>query len=218
MWGARCIRRGGSALSSGGGAGRRWLSIARVELASNTSVNLSWDNANTSSVSSAVYKIEYQTQDAGPYNMQLVASADPVPTVCLLNLSPGHSYNYTISTAVGGGIFENFDSGSFDLLGKVLTASAEELQELSALEIRVGVITGISRHPDADQLYVEQVDVGEGEPRTIVSGLVKYCPEEFLLNRKVTVLCNLKPRALRGIKSHGMLLCASDEEHTQVCI
>lgn len=29
-------------------------------------------------------------------------------------------------------------------------------------------------HPDADSLYVEQIDVGEAEPRTVVSGLVKY--------------------------------------------
>lgn len=29
-------------------------------------------------------------------------------------------------------------------------------------------------HPDADSLYVEQIDVGEDEPRTVVSGLVKY--------------------------------------------
>lgn len=89
--------------------------------------------------------------------------------------------------------------------------------ELSLLEIRVGKIVEIAKHPEADSLYVEKVDVGEPSgPRTIVSGLVKFCTEENLLNRHVIVLCNLKPRPLKGIASHGMLLCASNSDHTMV--
>jgi tRNA-binding EMAP/Myf-like protein len=63
---------------------------------------------------------------------------------------------------------------------------------------------------------VESVDVGESEPRTIVSGLVDYCSTEELLNRHVIVLCNLKPKALKGVVSDGMLLCASDAAHSKV--
>ena len=48
-----------------------------------------------------------------------------------------------------------------------------------------------------------------------MSGLVKYVSEDQLLNRNVLVLANLKPRNMRGIKL-GMLLCASNEEHTEV--
>jgi tRNA-binding EMAP/Myf-like protein len=65
-------------------------------------------------------------------------------------------------------------------------------------------------------LYVEQIDVGEAAPRTIVSGLVKYVPLEEMQQRLVLVLCNLKPRNMRGVKSHGMVLAASNEEHTVV--
>ena len=46
----------------------------------------------------------------------------------------------------------------------------------SLLDLRVGHIIKAERHPDADSLYVEQIDVGEAEPRTVVSGLVKYIP------------------------------------------
>lgn len=74
----------------------------------------------------------------------------------------------------------------------------------------------IRRHPDADTLYVEKIDVGEAEPRTIVSGLVKYQSEAAMQGRDVIVLCNLKPRAMRGVTSHGMLLCASSEDHSEV--
>ena len=44
--------------------------------------------------------------------------------------------------------------------------------------MRVGLIRTAKRHPDADGLYVEEVDVGEEKPRTVISGLVKFIPEE----------------------------------------
>lgn len=66
-----------------------------------------------------------------------------------------------------------------------------------------------SQHPDADSLYLEKIDVGEPEPRTVVSGLVAYVSQEDLQDRMVLVLCNLKPQKMRGIESQAMLLCAS---------
>lgn len=50
---------------------------------------------------------------------------------------------------------------------------------------------------------------GEENPRTIVSGLVQYVPQNEMENRLVVVLCNLKPAKMRGIESAGMVLCAS---------
>ena len=44
--------------------------------------------------------------------------------------------------------------------------------------MRIGKIVSVKPHPDADTLYVEEVDVGEENPRTIVSGLVKHVPIE----------------------------------------
>ena len=49
---------------------------------------------------------------------------------------------------------------------------------ISRLDIRVGLITKVQKHPDADSLYVEEIDVGEAAPRTVVSGLVNYIPIE----------------------------------------
>lgn len=49
-----------------------------------------------------------------------------------------------------------------------------------------------------------------------MSGLVKYVPQEDLEGRRVVVLCNLKARNMRGVKSHGMLLCASNDAHDVV--
>lgn len=84
------------------------------------------------------------------------------------------------------------------------------------LDIRVGRIIKAWRHQEADSLYVEEVDVGEPEPRLICSGLVKYIPLDQLQDRRVIVLTNLKPRNMRGIKSCGMLMAASDSLHENV--
>ena len=91
-----------------------------------------------------------------------------------------------------------------------------EYTEFSRLEIKVGKILEVEKHPDADGLYVEKIDVGEEEPRTIVSGLVKFIEKEDFEGMSTLVLCNLKPRAMRGITSAGMVLCASNEDHTKV--
>ncbi|KAF5452117.1 hypothetical protein F2P56_027150 [Juglans regia] len=95
-------------------------------------------------------------------------------------------------------------------------ASAEPEISIARLDIRVGLITSAQKHPDADSLYVEEIDVGEGQTRTVVSGLVKYIPLEEMQNRKVCVLCNLKPATMRGIKSQAMVLAASNSDHTKV--
>ncbi|KAL3635972.1 hypothetical protein CASFOL_020519 [Castilleja foliolosa] len=94
--------------------------------------------------------------------------------------------------------------------------AAETEITISRLDIRVGLITKVQKHPDADSLYVEEIDVGEPQPRTVVSGLVNFIPLEEMQNRKVCVLCNLKPANMRGIKSQAMVLAASNNDHTKV--
>lgn len=48
------------------------------------------------------------------------------------------------------------------------------------LDIKVGRIVKAWQHEEADSLYVEEVDIGEAEPRIICSGLVKYVPLDLL--------------------------------------
>lgn len=87
---------------------------------------------------------------------------------------------------------------------------------ITALDIRVGRINKVWTHDEADKLYCEEIDVGEDEPRQIASGLRPYLSQEDLDGRMVLVLCNLKARKLAGFPSHGMVLCASNEDHTDV--
>ena len=74
--------------------------------------------------------------------------------------------------------------------------------------LKVAKITEVTRHPDAEKLYVEKLDDGTGVERIICSGLVPYLKEEDLLGKHVVIADNLKPRKLRGIESRGMLLAA----------
>lgn len=89
----------------------------------------------------------------------------------------------------------------------------------SVVDLRVGKIEKIERHPKADKLYIINLEVGEGvtgvrEERQIVSGLVQFYTEEELLGKKIIVAYNLKPAKLRGIESRGMLLAAGDNNGT----
>lgn len=65
---------------------------------------------------------------------------------------------------------------------KPVAASADSVPvDASRLLLKVGQITDIKKHPDADTLYVETVNLAEDKPRTIVSGLVKHVPIEQVL-------------------------------------
>lgn len=92
----------------------------------------------------------------------------------------------------------------------------EEKIDVSRLDIRVGLIIEAKKHPDADSLYVETIDIGEDKPRTVVSGLVNHIPLDQMQNRPVLVLCNLKPVKMRGVESQAMVLCASTPEKVEI--
>jgi len=88
--------------------------------------------------------------------------------------------------------------------------------DIGRLDLRVGHIRKASKHPDADSLYVEEIDLGEDKPRTVISGLVKFIPEEEMQDRMAIILCNLKPSKMRGIMSEAMVMCASTPEKVEI--
>ncbi|XP_022225914.2 aminoacyl tRNA synthase complex-interacting multifunctional protein 1 [Drosophila obscura] len=93
---------------------------------------------------------------------------------------------------------------------------AEAPVDVGRLDLRVGKIIEVGRHPDADSLYLEKIDCGEAAPRTVVSGLVKFVPIEEMQNRMVVVMCNLKPAKMRGVTSEAMVMCASTPDKVEV--
>jgi len=86
----------------------------------------------------------------------------------------------------------------------------DEIRFTKTVDLRVAKIIKIERHPKANKLYIETLDIG-GEERIIISGLVPFYTEDQLLGKKIIVVYNLKAAKLRGIESKGMLLAASSK-------
>ncbi len=78
-------------------------------------------------------------------------------------------------------------------------------EDFSKLDLRVGTIIEAKKMPKAKKLLVLQVDTGV-DTRTIVSGIADSFSAEEVIGKRVTVLINLAPRALRGVESQGMIL------------
>lgn len=84
------------------------------------------------------------------------------------------------------------------------------IEDFTKVELKVGTILSAEKHPKADRLLVEQIDLGD-EVRQIVSGIASTFKPEEVVGKKVVVVSNLKPVKLRGVESQGMILCASND-------
>ena len=85
------------------------------------------------------------------------------------------------------------------------------MEDFAKVDMRVGKVISCEKHPDADNLLVMKVDVGEEEPRQIVSGLAQSYTAGQMIGKSIVVVTNLKHAIIRGIESQGMLLAGKDE-------
>lgn len=83
--------------------------------------------------------------------------------------------------------------------------------DFKKLDLRVGTVLEAQAHPNADRLLCLKVDLGEAEPRQILSGIAEHITPETLPGTQVCVVANLPPRTIRGRISHGMILTAEKE-------
>ena len=100
-----------------------------------------------------------------------------------------------------------------EIANKKVTPQKETIQydDFAKLDMRVGTIIEAEKMPKADKLLVLKVDTGI-DVRTIVSGIAESFRAEEIIGKKVTVLVNLAPRALRGVESQGMILMTENSE------
>ncbi|TKS93336.1 Aminoacyl tRNA synthase complex-interacting multifunctional protein 1 [Collichthys lucidus] len=92
------------------------------------------------------------------------------------------------------------------------TLGAEPRVDVSRLDLRVGRILNIRRHPLAEGLTVQDVDVGEDAPRVVVSKLEENTDFEELQGSLAVLLCNVKAYKMKGLVSQARLLCCSASE------
>jgi len=80
----------------------------------------------------------------------------------------------------------------------------------------VGKIVKAWKHPDAEKLYIEHIDLGDSEPRQVVSGLYQHIPLNEFEGSDVLVIANLKPTPLVKVMSYGMVLAASNADRSKI--
>jgi methionyl-tRNA synthetase len=84
-------------------------------------------------------------------------------------------------------------------------------EDFTKLDIRVGTILEAEKMPKTKKLLKLKVDTGI-DVRTIVSGIAESFSAEEVIGKRVTVLVNLAPRALRGVESQGMILMTENAQ------
>jgi methionyl-tRNA synthetase len=86
------------------------------------------------------------------------------------------------------------------------------MDDFAKVELRAAKVLTAERVPKADKLLKLTLDVGEPQPRTVVSGIAAaYAPEQ-LVGKTVIYLANLKPAKIRGVVSQGMILAAGEAD------
>ena len=92
------------------------------------------------------------------------------------------------------------------------------LDEFKQSDLRVGKVISAEPVEGSEKLLKLAVDLGESEPRQIVSGIAKaYAPEDFV-GKQVVIIANLDPRMMMGLESRGMLLAASGADGKPVVL
>ncbi|KAK8883255.1 hypothetical protein M9Y10_045906 [Tritrichomonas musculus] len=86
----------------------------------------------------------------------------------------------------------------------------------SWIDVRIGKIVKVWPHPNADTLYCEEIDVGNGVIKHVVTGVRNYVPIEEMQDRHVVVFCNIKPSKIRGQPSESMVFAGSNADHSVV--
>jgi len=87
------------------------------------------------------------------------------------------------------------------------------IEDFKKVDIAVGKILSAEKVLDTDKLLKLSVDLGEENPRQIISGISLYFPDHtVLIGKKCMFVANLEPRMIRGLESNGMLLAVSTED------
>ncbi len=89
--------------------------------------------------------------------------------------------------------------------------------DFEKMQLVVAKVLKCEKVPKADKLLMSTLKVGNTE-RIVVSGIAKFYTPEEMIGKKVVLLANLAPRKIRGIESHGMLLCAANADDSKLSL
>ncbi|MBT4376648.1 methionine--tRNA ligase [archaeon] len=102
--------------------------------------------------------------------------------------------------------------------GIVTMEGIVEFGDWEKLDLRVAEVEKVEAIEGADKLWKLSLDVGEVGKRTVCAGLKDFYSDKELKGKKIILFSNLKSRKMRGIESQGMLLAASNKDHSRVVL
>ena len=92
-----------------------------------------------------------------------------------------------------------------------------QFEDFEKVQLIVAKVLKCEKVPKADKLLMSTLKVGDTE-RVVVSGIAKFYTPEEMVGKKVVLLANLAPRKIRGVESHGMLLCAASADDSKLSL
>ena len=88
-------------------------------------------------------------------------------------------------------------------------ASFDDFMKIKLIAAKVIACEKVEK---SDKLLKETLDIGNGQTKTVCSGIAKYYAPEEMVGKTVVLVNNFAPRKMAGQVSEGMLLCAEDPD------
>lgn len=86
------------------------------------------------------------------------------------------------------------------------------IDDFVKLEFKVGTVLEAFDIEGSERLLKLIVNIGEENPRQILSGIKQWYMPEDLVNKQFVFITNLEPRTMMGLESEGMILAADGEK------
>lgn len=104
---------------------------------------------------------------------------------------------------------------------ELVTPSSAQIvpyESFARLDIRMGTVLAAERMLHSKKLTALWIDVGEPQPRCVITGSKRPRPPDSFVGLQLPVICNLPPRELAGKISQGLILTTYDAKGTQVLL
>ena len=86
------------------------------------------------------------------------------------------------------------------------------IEDFAKCEFKVGTVLSAEEVEGSEKLLKLSVDLGEEEPRQILSGIKAWYTTDDLVGKQFVFVANLEPRKMMGLESQGMIMCADGEK------
>lgn len=86
------------------------------------------------------------------------------------------------------------------------------IDDFIKVELAVGTILEVEDIEGSEKLLKLKVDLGEENPRQVLSGIKKWYSKETLEGTQAIFVANLEPRMMMGLESQAMIMATQDGE------